>query len=552
MIKRGIIMKTVIIGGVAGGASAAARLRRLDEHAQIVIIERGQYVSYATCGLPYYIGGDITSSSSLTLQSPGSFKKRFNIDVRINNEAISIDPLLKKVSIRDLIEDTVYEESYDNLIISTGAKPIIPPITGIDSKKIFTINTIPETTGLKNYIESHNPQSAVVIGGGYIGLEMAENLHKVGLKVTVVEMSDHVVTPLDYDVAAGVHKYLKKTGIDLILSNAVKSVEEIKNKLHLTLDSGSLEADIAILSVGVKPESAIAKNCGMVLNSKGLIITDEHGKTSIENIYAVGDVTEVTDFVSKKTSFIPLAGPANRQGRIVADNINNIKSKYGGTQGTSILKLFDMTVATTGLNEAAARQAGIEYDKTYAYSPSHASYFPGSTEMLLKVLWDKNSLKILGSQIVGYDGVDKRMDIISTAMRLGAKVTELSSLELCYSPPYGSAKDPINMIGFIAENVTNGMIKQFFWNDIATLPNDGSITKIDVRTPREFEQGAIDNFINIPLNDIRQSLDRLPKNKPIYIYCLTGFRSYLACRILQGHGYETYNLAGGYTHYSSI
>lgn len=541
-------MKTVIIGGVAGGASAAARLRRLDESAEIIILERGEYVSFANCGLPYYIGGVITDKNNLTLQTPESFRARFQIDVRVNSEAVKIDPEAKTVSVKNLKTGETYQESYDTLILSPGAEPIKPNIDGIDSDFVFTLRNIPDTLKIKAYIEQTSPKSAVVIGGGYIGVEMAENLKEAGLHVSIVELADHLIAPLDFDMAADVHRYIQSKGIELYLNNGVKAIDGHT----VVLQNGELQADMMILSVGVRPETAFAKACGIQTNSRGSILVDRNMKTNIPAIYAVGDAVEVRDFVSGKPAFIPLAGPANKQGRIAADNIVGIPSEYTGTQGSAVLKLFDMTVATTGLNEKSAKAAGIEYDKTYIYSGSHASYYPDANNMSIKALWDKKTRKLLGAQIVGFDGVDKRMDVLATAIRFGAKITDLTELELCYAPPFGSAKDPVNMLGFVGENIVTGKVKQFFWHDVENLPHDGSATLLDVRTATEVRFGKIDGFINIPLDSLRERIDEIPKNKPVYVHCHSGLRSYIACRILAGQGYDCYNLAGGWRLYESV
>lgn len=541
-------MKTIIIGGVAGGASAAARLRRLDETAEIIMLERGEYVSFANCGLPYYIGGVITDQNSLTLQTPESFRAKFNIDVRVSSEALKIDPEEQTVTVKDLKSGKIYTESYNNLILSPGAEPIIPNIDGINSDFVFTLRNIPDTLKIKEYIKNAIPKSAVVIGGGYIGVEMAENLKKAGLEVSIVELADHLIAPLDFDMAADVHRYIKSKGIRLYLNNGVKAIED----QTVILQNGKINADMVILSVGVRPETAFAQECGIKTNCQGSIIVDRNMKTNIPHIYAVGDAVEATDFIAKSPAFIPLAGPANKQGRIAADNIAGILSEYNGTQGSAVLKLFDMTVATTGLNEKSAKLAGIDYDKTYIYSGSHASYYPGANNMSIKALWDKKTLKIIGAQIVGFDGVDKRMDVLATAIRFGAKIIDLTELELCYAPPFGSAKDPVNMLGFVAENIISGKIKQFFWNDIENLPRDGSVILLDVRTATEVQRGKIDGFINIPLDSLREHILEIPKDKPVYIHCHSGLRSYIACRILMGNGYECFNLAGGWRLYESV
>lgn len=542
-------MKILIVGGVAGGASAAARLRRLNENAEIIMFERGEYISFANCGLPYYIGGEIKDKSMLTLQSPESFKARFNIDVRTNSEVIKINPQNKNITV--LNNGITYEESYDNLILSMGAEPIRPNINGLDSDKVFTLRNIPDTYKITDYIKQKNPQSAVIVGGGYIGVEMAENLKNRGLDVSIVELADHLIAPLDFDMAADVHKYLQEKEINVILNNGVKEIED-NGKLKCSLQDGEIYTDMLIMSVGVKPETKIANDCGIKLNTRGSIIVDSNMKTNFKDIYAVGDAVEVIDFITKKPAFIPLAGPANKQGRIAADNICGQNSTYTGTQGSAVLKIFDMTVATTGINEKTAQAQNIDYDKTFIYSASHASYYPGANNMSIKVLWEKSTNKLLGAQIVGFDGVDKRMDVLATSIRFGAKVTDLTSLELCYAPPFGSAKDPVNMVGFVAENVITGKIKQFFWYDVQKLPRDGSVTLLDVRTATEVAGGKIDGFIHIPLDSLRQNIDKITKDKPVYIHCHSGLRSYIASRILTGLGYECHNLAGGYRLYQTV
>lgn len=541
-------MKTIIIGGVAGGASAAARLRRLNESAEIIILERGQYVSFANCGLPYYIGGAIADKSKLTLQTPQSFRARFNIDVLVNNEAVKIDPELQNVTVKNLETGEIYTESYDNLILSPGAEPIRPNIEGAGSDIVFTLRNIPDTLKIREYIDNAKPKSAVVIGGGYIGVEMAENLSEAGLEVSVVELADHLIAPLDFDMAADVHRYIKSKKVNLYLNNGVKAI----NGNTVVLQNGEIDTDMVILSVGVRPETALAKDCGIKVNQRGSIIVDRFMKTNMNNIYAVGDAVETEDFITKSPAFIPLAGPANKQGRIAADNIAGIPSQYTGTQGSAVLKLFDMTVAATGINEKSAKAAGIDYDKTYIYSGSHASYYPGAENMSVKAIWDKQTLKILGAQIVGFDGVDKRMDVLAAAIRFGAKITDLTELELCYAPPFGSAKDPVNMLGFVAENIVTGKVKQFFWHDVQDLPRDGSATLLDVRTQTEVQRGRIDGFMNIPLDSLRERISEIPEDKPVYVHCHSGLRSYIACRILLGNGYDCFNLAGGWRLYESV
>ena len=545
-------MKVVIVGGVAGGASAAARLRRLDESAEIIMFERGEYISFANCGLPYYIGGEITKKSALTLQTPQSFNARFNVDVRVNSEVTSIDPKAKTVTVRSK-DRGEYTESYDKLILSPGAAPIRPPMEGADNARVFTLRNIPDTIKIREYVEEEFPASAVVVGGGYIGVEMAENLKNAGVAVTIVELADHVIAPLDYDMACDVHRYLKEKGVGLILKNGLQAIKEEGGKLKLTLSDGEIETDMVIMAVGVRPDTALAKDAGLELNKRGAIVVNEHMLTSDPDIYAVGDAVEVTDFVTGEKAYIPLAGPANKQGRIAADNICGIPTTYKNTLGSAVLKIFDMTVATTGVNERAAKAAGLDYDKVYTYSNSHASYYPGSTGMSIKTLYEKGTGKILGAQIVGFDGVDKRCDVLATAIRAGMTAKDLTELELCYAPPFGSAKDPVNFVGYVIENTLVGRVKNFFWDDVAKLPRDGSVTLLDVRTDLERENGQyIEGFIHIPVDELRARAGELDKSKPVYIHCRTGLRSYVACCMLAGMGFDCYNLSGGWRLYESI
>lgn len=545
-------MKVLIVGGVAGGASAAARLRRLDEQAEIIMFERGEYISFANCGLPYYIGGAITEKAALTLQTPMSFKNRFNIDVRIWSEVISIDPVKKVVIVREASNNHEYQESYDKLILSPGAEPIRPNIAGINHEKVFVLRNIPDTYRLKDYLSKNQPKTVAVIGGGYIGVEMAENLVEAGLTVTIVELANHLIAPLDFDMAADVHNYLRSKGVYLVLGNGVTAIEDKGNTLQLKLTTGEIQADIVLMAVGVKPESKIAKDCGIEVSARGCIMVNERMETSAADIYAVGDAVEVVDFVSGDKAFIPLAGPANRQGRIVADNICGLASSYKKTQGSAILKIFAMTVATTGINERVAQAKGLNYDKVFTYSASHATYYPEASNMSIKTIFEKTTGKILGAQIVGYDGVDKRADVMATAIRNGLSAYDLTELELCYAPPFSSAKDPVNMAGFVIENVLKGTVQNFHWHDLEALAANTACTLLDVRTKNEHSAGRIEGFINIPLDELRQHLDQLDKSKPIYVHCFSGLRSYLACRILMGHGFEAYNLSGGYRLYNAI
>jgi len=544
--------KILIIGGVAGGASAAARLRRLDEQAEIIMFERGEYISYANCGLPYYIGGVIQDKAALTLQTPKSFLSRFNVDVRVWSEVTAIDRQNKKVTVENKRTGEKYEESYDKLILSPGAEPAKPPVAGLDNDKVFTLRNIPDTYRIREHIENRKPKSAIVVGGGYIGIEMAESLHCAGLNVTVVELTDHVIAPLDYDMACDVHHHIAQKGVKLILNDGVKSIADNGGNLKVQLGKETIMADMVIMAVGVRPETKLAREAGLALNAKGSIIVDDKMQTSDPDIFAVGDAVEITDFVSGNKGFVPLAGPANKQGRIAADQICGIDSRYSGTQGTAVLKCFDMTVACTGLNEKAAKAAGIDYEKSFTYSASHASYYPGAVNMSVKVLFEKTTGKLIGAQLTGFEGVDKRCDVFATALRAGMTMDDLTKLELCYAPPFSSAKDPVNMAGFTAQNILTGKVKVFHWHDIEKLPRDGSVTLLDVRTQIEYENGHIDGFINIPVDQLRGQLDEMDKSKPVFVTCQVGLRGYIACRILSQNGFDCLNLSGGYRLYKSI
>ena len=544
--------KILIVGGVAGGATAAARLRRLDEHAQIVMFERGDYISFANCGLPYFIGDVITDPEQLTLQSPESFKSRLNVDVRIKSEVTKINRDKKTIEIRET-NGKVYEESYDYLILSPGAEPIVPPIEGAKTESVFTLRNIPDTYRIKNYVTQNNPKSAVVVGAGYIGIEIAENLHSLGLDVSIVELSDHVIQPLDFDMAAEIHKHIQSKGVALYLNRGVTGLHYHNGAYEVKLSEGdSINADMVILAVGVRPESNLAKNAGLELGFRDCIVTDNHMRTSDPFIYAVGDAVEVVDVITGKKVFVPLASPANRQGRIAADNIAGKSSTYGGTLGTAILKAFDMTVATTGSNEKTLIAAGIDYEKSFTFSASNASYYPGATFMTLKLLFDKNSGKILGAQIIGYKGVDKRIDVIATAIKAGMNVFDITNLELSYAPPFGSAKDPVNMAGYVASNIINGDIKIFHWHDVKSL-NPDQVTILDVRTEMEFSNGSIAGAVNIPVDNLRERISELDLKRPVFVFCQIGLRGYIASRILMQNGFENvYNLSGGYRLYKTV
>lgn len=545
--------KVVIVGGVAGGASAAARLRRLDENAEIVMFEKGEFISFANCGLPYYVSGEIKEQSALTLQTPKSFNARFNVDVRILSEVIAINPDEKKVTVKKVVDGTTYEESYDELVLSMGADPIRPNIKGIESNKVFTIRNIPDTLRLKEYVDYKKPQRAVVVGGGFIGLEIAENIKAVGVDVTIVEMSNQVIAPIDYDMAAEVHCHLRSKGVKLMLNSALEEIEEKDNALEVTISGKKVETDMVVMAIGVKPESKMAVEAGIEVNSRGAIKVDSHMRTNIKNIYAIGDVIEITNFITKEKSYVPLAGPANKQGRIVADNICGLGTVYTGTQGSSVMKVFDITVSSTGLNEKEAKRQGLDYGKVYTYSANHATYYPGASMMDIKTIYEKKTGKILGAQIVGRDGVDKRCDVYAVAIRANMTAYDLTNLELCYAPPYGSAKDPVNMAGYVIENTLTGKVEHICWDDLEAAKADENGMLLDVRTEAEVANGGIiDGFINIPVDNLRERLSELDKSKTIYITCQIGLRGYIAARILSQLGYKCKNFGGGYRFYKIL
>ena len=546
-------MKTLIIGGVAGGASVAARLRRLDEQAEIIILERGEYISFANCGLPYYIGDVITKKEYLVLQTPQSFDARFRVEVRVFSEATAINPARKTVTVKNLRTGQCYEESYDKLVLSPGAEPIRPAFLPADSDRIFTLRNIPDTYKIKDYITAHQSKSALVIGGGYIGLEMIENLRRAGMDVTLLQRSEQVLrSTLDLDMACLVHKELKKKGVHLYFNQKITSVTQQGSVVCVhTADEQTYCADLLIVAIGVAPESGLARQAGLAVSAKGCIQVDEHLRTSDADIYALGDAIEVTHFVSGLKAHIPLAGPANRQGRIVADNIAGLDSVYHGTQGTAILKCFEQTVAGTGLTEYAAKAAGFDYEKVFVFPMSHASYYPNACEISMKVIFTKDTGRILGAQLVGKDGVDKRCDVLATAIRANMTMYDLVHLELCYAPPFSSAKDPVNIAGLAAENILTGKIDIFHYHDIADLDPD-QVTLLDVRTVKEYKKSHIPNFINIPLDSLRDNLDKLDPTKPVYVTCLAGLRSYIGCRILMQHGFTCKSLCGGYEIYCNV
>ena len=542
--------KVIIVGGVAGGASAAARLRRLDEDAEIILVEKGGYISFANCGLPYYIGEVIKDKDKLLVQTPEKMKERFSIDVRVNSEVVKINAGEKTVEILSKPDNRLYKETYDKLILSPGAEPIKPRLAGIDSPRIFTLRNIPDTYRIKDFVDKNNPRRAVVVGAGFIGLEVAENLHMRGIKVTVVELADHVIGPLDYDMAALVHQHMKSKEVEFYLKDGVESFEDEGSGISVNLSSGrTLKADMVILGIGVRPEAGLASDAGLKTGRTGGIYVNEYMQTSDPDIYAVGDAVEVKDYISGNEALVPLAGPANKQGRIAANNICGIDEKFEGTQGTSIVKVFDITVAITGNNERALIKNNIAYEKSFTHSASPAGYYPGAIPISIKLLFGKPGGKLLGAQIVGYEGVDKRIDVLSTAMRAGMTVYDLEKLELAYAPPYSSAKDPVNIAGYTASNILKGDCNIFHWDEVAAIDRAKGVL-IDVRARQEFELGTIKGAVNIPLDEIRDRLDEIPRGKDIYIFCQVGLRGYLACRILMQKGYTgVRNLSGGYKTY---
>ncbi len=546
-------MKVVIIGGVAGGATAAARIRRLDEQAEILVFERSGFVSYANCGLPYYIGGRIEDEQDLTLQTPESFRQRFNVRIHVRHEVTAIHPDKKTVTVKDLTSGTVFTETYDKLLLSPGAVPIKPDFAGVESDRIFTLRTVEDTLKIKAYLTTRRPQSAVVVGGGFIGIEVAENLRACGVNVTLVEAAGQLMAPFDRDMAAFLHAGLRKNGIGLLLGRMVEGFADTDGGVDVRLkDAGTLHADMAVLAIGVVPETGLAKAAGLELGLKGSIAVNDRMETSVPDIYAVGDAVQIRNFVTGADTLISLAGPANKQGRIAADNICGGDSRYTGGQGSSIIKVFDMTAAVTGINEKTAASLGIEAAKVILSPMSHAGYYPGGRLMTMKVLFEKGSYRLLGAQIVGFDGVDKRIDVLATAIRAGMKAYELVDLDLAYAPPYSSAKDPVNMAGYIAENLRNGVVKQWYCEDDDALPRDGSVTLLDTRTPAEYDRGHADGFINIPVDELRDRLGALDRTKPVYVMCQSGLRSYIAGRILTGNGFDAYNFAGGFRFYDAI
>jgi NADPH-dependent 2,4-dienoyl-CoA reductase/sulfur reductase-like enzyme/peroxiredoxin family protein/rhodanese-related sulfurtransferase/TusA-related sulfurtransferase len=545
-------MKIIIIGGVAGGATAGSRLRRNMENAEIILFEKGEHISYANCGLPYYIGDEIKSREKILLQTPQSFKSRFNIDVRVMQEVILIDRNNKKVCVKKLDTNQEYWESYDKLVLAPGAIPFIPQIKGIESKKIFSVRDVADTDHLKNYLKttnSNNPKHAVILGGGFIGLELAENLSNLGIVVTIIEMADQLITPLDIEMASFVHAHLKQKNIQFFLKQEVTSISEDKDRLKITLKNDlEIMTDMMIVSIGVRPLTKLAVDSGLVLGKTNGISVNEYMQTSDENIFACGDAVETWDPILKIKRIIPLAGPANKQARIIANNIAfGLTEKFNGSVATAIAKIFDINIASTGFNEKFLKQNNVKYKSTIIHSSSHASYYPGALPISIKLIFSEPDGKIFGAQAVGYDKVDKTIDIISFAIQNSMTINDLTQFEHTYAPPFSSAKSPVNMIAFVAENILTNKVKTISYLDVKNI-NDSTenIFLLDVRTAHEFSIGKIDGASNIPVDEIRKRLAEIPKDKKIYVYCAVGLRGYIACRILMQNGFDAYNVAGGY------
>nr|WP_291234873.1 FAD-dependent oxidoreductase [Frisingicoccus sp.] len=546
-------MKVLIVGGVAGGATAAARIRRLDENAEITVFERSGYISYANCGLPYYIGEMITDPEDLTLQTPESFLARFRINMKVHHEVTVIHPDQKTISVKNLETGEEFEEAYDKLILSPGAKPTQPRLPGVGIEKVFTLRTVEDTFHIKEYIRRNQPKSAVLAGGGFIGLELAENLKELGMDVTIVQRPKQLMNPFDADMASFIHSEMRKHGVTLALGHTVEGFEEKDGGIDVLLkDEMPMHADMVVLAIGVTPDTHLAEAAGLELGIKGSIVVNDRMETSAPDIFAAGDAVQVKHYVTGQNALISLAGPANKQGRIIADNICGGDSRYSGSQGSSVIKVFDMTAATTGINETNARKAGLDVDTVILSPMSHAGYYPGGKVMTMKVVFEKETYRLLGAQIVGYEGVDKRIDVLAAAIHAGMKATELKDLDLAYAPPYSSAKDPVNMAGFMADNISKGTLKQWHLEDVDFLPRDGSVTLLDVRTTSEYSNGHIEGFKNIPVDELRERLDEIEKDKPVYVICQSGLRSYIGTRILEGNGYKAYNFSGGFRFYDAV
>ena len=543
--------KILIVGGVAGGASTATRLRRLDETFEIIMFEKGEYISFANCGLPYYIGDVIQNRDSLILQTPEKIKNRFNIDVRNNSEVIRVDSINKNVSVKK-INGEIYTETFDYLVLAPGAKPIQPPIEGISNDKIFTLRNIKDMDMIKNSLKDRNIKNAVVVGGGYVGVETAENLKHLGIETTLIEAGDNILSPFDYEISKHLEYELINNGVNLLLKEKVIKFENNDSTIKIYLESGKIiETELVILSIGVSPDTKFLENSGIYLGEKGHIIVDEYLKTNVENIYALGDAVLVNNLITDTQSFIPLAGPANRQGRIVANNISGEKEKYKGSLGTAILKIFNLTAASTGMNEKSLKNSDISFDKIYLYPNNHANYYPGASPLSIKVLFNKENKRILGAQCFGKEGVDKFIDVIATTLHFKGTIDDLKELELAYAPPFLSAKSPANMAGFIGNNILDGRLNQIFVEELRNYDSSKHFI-LDVRETIELVGGSFENSVNIPLSELRKRMEEIPKDKEIWTYCAVGLRGYLAERFLSQNGYNAKNIAGGYKNHLKV
>jgi NADPH-dependent 2,4-dienoyl-CoA reductase/sulfur reductase-like enzyme/rhodanese-related sulfurtransferase len=542
----------IIVGGVAAGASAAARLRRMDERADIIILERGEHVSFANCGLPYHAGGVISRRESLLMHTPASLAARFRIDARVRHEAVKIIRGEKKIIIRDHSSGDTYEEHYDCLVLCPGASPVVPPIPGLDRAPVFTLRTVGDSTAIRNFIEENGPACGVVIGGGFIGLETAEMLRARGLEVTVIEASDQVMPPLDPEMAAFIQKHMSENGIELLLNESVVSVEGEGPETAVRCAGGrTVRAGMIVMGIGVRPETALARDAGLAIGGRGGIVVDEYLRTSDPSIFAAGDAVEVTDIVSGESMLLPMAGPANRQGWVVANNIAGRPVRYRGAQGTAVVKVFKMTAACTGRSEKSLKRSGAPYLVCHAHPFSHAAYYPGADQMCVKLIFDPDGGRLLGGQAVGHSGVDKRIDVIAAAIRAGMTVFDLQELELAYAPPYSSAKDPVNMAAYVAGNIVLGMLRTVSWDEIPGLAKRGAFL-LDVRTPGECRGGMVTGAVNIPIDDLRARIGEVPRDREVIVYCQQGVRSYLACRILVQNGIDAMGVDGGYRLYAVL
>ena len=546
-------MKVIIVGGVAGGATAAARIRRLDEGASITIYERSGYISYANCGLPYYIGDEILDENELTLQTPLSFNKRYNIDVRVKHEVLDINPLEKRVLVKNLTTGEKFIDTYDKLLLSPGAKPITLDFLDKPLKNVFTLRTVEDTFEIKKYLNFSRPKNVGIIGGGFIGVEMAENIKGLGIDVTIIQKGDQLLKNFDKDMISFIHNHIRSKGVKVLLNSNVLDIENIAGEVIVKFsDNSSLKFDVVLVAIGVRPDNELAIKAGLKLGNSGAISVNSMMETSISDIYAVGDAVEITHNVLGEKRIITLAGPANKEARVAASNIYGIESSYKGSIAPSIIKVFDITAASVGINEEEAKRNNIKYEKIILSPLNHASYYPNAKPMTLKVLYDKNNYSILGAQCIGYEGVDKRIDVIATSIYSKLKIYMLKDLDLVYAPPYSSAKDPVNVAGYIADNIICGLVKQFYYEDIDMLRNRDDVILLDTRTVNEYSKGHAEGFINIALDDLRNNLNLLDKNKKIYVMCQSGLRSYLAVRILMENNFDAYNFVGGYKLYSSI